>query len=890
MSELHDYPYTNYEDDFCGCCRMLYQAGVKLDFANGKLHLLNKGNFVLSEVTIERATTALQDENGHNITAYLINAGASGNQLVFTDGTGNRYYVDVPFARASEYDVNDQKITSYLKNITLVDNNVRVTLGDGSSFDLTIPFATKASTDINNKPLVTYAASLVVSGNKLLLKNGNGETINEVTVSFASSANADGLGNTIASSYGSSLQTGTTTLKLISKDGTLLSEVTCPYSISSSSDTDGNAFLSDYAELLVVDGDGRRIGVEAHDGTRLSTITVPFSTLSTDSTNAVERVEIVGDQIVFTTYGGVVTRCTIPYSLRSLNDGLGNEISETYVADVQQDAVTGEISFYDKEGNVLCSLTPSAREATYDPYGNEIADFIKTLVFDNQSNYLAATHGDGTVDSIVVNYSTMAHKDDLGNIIKNVYLTRLECITDADTGHSVLVGYNGEGSEILRIELTCYMAQRAIGDEDGNNIKSSYVASGDVNASGQIELKAKDNTVLSTITVPSIDEVKEINASTTPYIAGESGVCFHGSKTMELKDTQGNTKNSGNVLQYISTLRYPTVAIVTPGNSHVINASGSYETHKVGDIFTYIGRNNLGIPQIRLKRLSLNENPFLWQFQYDWQAFQMDGGYAAMSNDQSTFKISIPYTSRRTLKLKVGSTVTIPSGGVGTIGLDSGMFAGFLEGFGVKGYLEDAQYSMIHVINTRCYTYSVALDVVNYDSNAITFTADDDIEVSFDWDAYGSNNNGYTYEYDNSFMYMYGGQIQTNVETGYVDFDQITNNTIKASMACYFSTGGMDNSVIALNDAVVNNAKISGVKLNRKSNSNYLDEDISPYDGDYIIYNGNNEVIFSCTFANDIVSIAYNSANDDMNYFQDGDVISISFGYDNEPIAYIVTK
>lgn len=451
---VHEYPYTNYEDGcdmncFMGMC---HRAGVKLAVVGDSLQLLDKKNFVLSQVKISVAQSALKDELGHDLTAYLISAGKSGDYLIFTDGQGNETSVEVPYAVKALKDVDGQNITSYIKNISIAADKLRVTLGDNSAYEITVPYAIKAFTDVNDKPLTTYGASIEVSGNDIVLKDGMGTVINTITVHYAERASADESGNNIKESYGSTLQAGTTTIKLISKDGTTLSDITVPYATVANQDTNGNLFLHDYAESLVVDNDGKRIDLVAHDGTILSAVTVPFSTVATDATNAIERAEIVGDKLVLTTYGGQVTRLEIPWALRAGADKLDNQIDESYVADVRQDATTGVISFYAMNGSVLAELTPNSRVAEYDTFDNLIGDFVKTLVFDNQSKYLIATHGTGDADSIRIEYATSAWKDDIGNIIKNVYHKTL-LIEEDNEGRWNLVGLNGEGSEITRLIL-----------------------------------------------------------------------------------------------------------------------------------------------------------------------------------------------------------------------------------------------------------------------------------------------------------------------------------------------------------------------------------------------------------------------------------------------------
>lgn len=470
----HDFPYTEYESGGCslGCMmRCMHRVGVKLAFNNGMLELLDRNNFVLDSVKILWAESATYDDDNRPIKAYLISAGTRNNFLVVQNGNGEETLITIPYAETAKYTVDGDEINAFIKGFAIDGDQVKVTLGNGTSLLYTIPYATKAFTDVNSKPLTTYAAELAVAGNDLVLKDGMGTVINQITVHFSERAAADENGANIRENYAASLITGSTTLKLMSKANDLLSEITVPYSTSALQDTNGNLFLHDYAETLTVDNDGKRLDLLAHDGTLLSAVTVPWATLSLDAQNAIERVEIVGDEIVFTTYSGVVTRCTIPYSIRALNDNASNEITKTYVHNVMQDAVTGEISFYDAEENVLCALTPNSRIAMYDDHNNYLADYIKSVAWDSQNKYVKVTNGQNAVTSFVVEYAQAAWKDDLtpvGNIIKNVYVKTLFIELDNENRYN-LVALNGEGSEIHRLILPELVGAAAGGIEVNNH-------------------------------------------------------------------------------------------------------------------------------------------------------------------------------------------------------------------------------------------------------------------------------------------------------------------------------------------------------------------------------------------------------------------------------------
>lgn len=545
MSDLHEFPYTRYEED--GCCNnlgcfmgMCRRVGVKLAFNNGVLELLDPKGYVLDSVQIEYSKTAAQDLEGRPITSYLINAGIRDKYLVLRRGNSEEIILTIPYAEMSKYTVNGDEITSFVKGFTIDGNQVRITLGDGSSALYTIPFATMAATDINSKDLTSYGAGLAVDGNTIVLTDGQGRIINQITPNFAVRAREDENGNDIRENYASSLVAGTTTLKLFSKSGDLLSEITPNYAIISHQDENGNLFLHDYAESLTIDNDGKRLDLLAHDGTLLSAVRVPWSDLSEHANKSIERAEIVGDQIVFTTYEGNVVRLTIPYALRCDKDGLSNVITDTYLTRVTQDPTTGQLDFYNAEQEIVCSLVPDARRSTYDGLDNVISDYIKTLVFDNQAKYLKATHGDGTVDSILISYAQACLKDDIGNTIKNVYLTSLYCETNVH-GDFELVGLNGEQEEILRIKILAYKAQL---DVDGDPIRTTYATDLTQANTDLLQLVNKDGTVLGSVQLYNTYAKKlEQVADDQLKLKDKFGVVLD---TIQLYNTYGKSLNINN--------------------------------------------------------------------------------------------------------------------------------------------------------------------------------------------------------------------------------------------------------------------------------------------------------------------------------------------------------
>lgn len=505
----HEYPYTTYYEDIDQMCRCCRAANLHLDTNGDYLRLISDTDgSVISAVKVTYADTALTDMDGNPIKSYLISAGTNGTNLVFTRGNNEVISFEVPFAQTAAKDVQNKDILDYVYGLSISGDKVRITNGDGTVYELTIPFATKAATDVNDKDLTTYAATLTVDGRELVLSDSVGRELSRITPSFATVAQKDVDNDDIKSTYGNQLTQGTTTVKLLAKDSTVLSEITVNYATTAVQDTDGNLFLSDYAEKIVVDADGKRIGVEAHDGTRLATITVPFATLATDATNAVENVQVSGDQIIFTTYDGQTFSITAPYAVKAQKDDNGNTIKETYFAGVSNDTNAGTITFYDALGQTLAVIQNGViTHAIYDDYDNTLAGYIKTLQATAGSDYLTATHGDGTVDSIKVDYSERAWKDTNGNVIKNTYVKRLAIAQDPDDNQWKLYAYNGDNPEALLFAFEI-VAERAKKDINGK-LLTSYVADIDVNADSNLEVKDGEGNL-----------IKEISGSVTYTPAG----------------------------------------------------------------------------------------------------------------------------------------------------------------------------------------------------------------------------------------------------------------------------------------------------------------------------------------------------------------------------------
>lgn len=454
-----DFHEMNLDWLLCMCQKF---AGLRLEVQGDYLRLVNERDEVVSSVQVSYADHALKDIDGNMIQSYIISAGTSGDTVVFTKGDNSVTAITVPYANKAKYDIDGHEIEDYVLHTQIAGDKLRITKGDGTVAELTIPYAIRATDDEEGNDITTYATTLAVDGDNVVLRDRKGRLLNSITVAYAIKALQDVDGNAIKSTYASELQTGTTTVILKSSDGTVLSTITVPYATEAS-----HAVDADHADL------------------------------ADDATNAIETVAIVGDQIIFTTYGGTQTAVTVPYAVKALKDGLGNEITETYVANVGTNVNTGEIIFYDAEGNTIVSIVPQVEKAKKDTYNNLIADYIKQILVDVNSNYVTVVHGTGTTDSLIINYATKALNDLNDQAIHNTYISYIECVEDVDDGHYKLVCYDGDTpkAELFRFEVTAYSAQTDINGKD----LTTYVADVDYNASKQIEVTDGGGNVLKTL-------------------------------------------------------------------------------------------------------------------------------------------------------------------------------------------------------------------------------------------------------------------------------------------------------------------------------------------------------------------------------------------------------
>lgn len=468
-----DFHEMNLEWLFDACCR---NTGLALNVSGNALRLVNSDGEVLSSVIVSYAEKALTDKNGKDISTYIFSVAGVGDTLVFTKGDGTITSVTVPYADKAKYDIDGHEIQDYIYNVQVAGDKIRVTHGDGTIAEITVPYAVKATNDEEGKDITTYAASLTVEGDAVVLRDSKGRLLNSITVPYATKALQDVDGDAIKSTYAGVLATGTTTVSLKAKDGTVLSTITVPYA------TEAN-----------------------------HAVNADLATVATDCTNAVENVAVSGDQIVFTTYGGNTFNITSPYSVKAQKDDNGNVIKTTYVANVTQDSGTGELQFRDALGNVIVTLVPVAGVAIKDDYNNNLADYIKSIVVNQNADYITVTHGTGTSETLTVHYAETAWKDTNGNVIKNTYIKYMECVEDVDDGHYKIVCYNGDNpmAELFRFEVTAYSAQTDINGKD----LTTYVADVDYDASKQIKVTDGAGNTLKTL-ANKVANIADVNLTT----------------------------------------------------------------------------------------------------------------------------------------------------------------------------------------------------------------------------------------------------------------------------------------------------------------------------------------------------------------------------------------
>lgn len=449
---FHDYPYSDYHElNLDWLMRNCGNLELKLDVQGNYLRLINKKGEIVSSVLVHYADTALQDIDGRDIQTYIFSSSVSGDNLVFVHGDNSVTTITVPFATKASQDVQGKDLLNYAYSLSISGDKLRITKGTGDSVELTIPFAVKASQDEFGKAIDTYAASLEADDDTIILRDSKGRLLNQITVPYATAAG-----------------TAEEAAHAVEAD---------------------SALTADHAD-------------EADSA--------DYATLATNATNAVQTVTISGNNMIFTTYGGQQFTVQAPFAVKANQDDNGNVIKNTYVASVSQDINTGEMSFLDATGQLITKLTPLSTSAARDSYNNLIADYIKSLTVAQDSDYITVEHGTGSTDTITVDYSRRAWKDTNDQVIKNTYVTYLECAEDVEDGKWKLFFYNGDnpraaiGScEIVSVtaeqdvngkELTSYVAEVSV---DANDSTKVNIIDGDSNSlnviSGSVTLTPSGN-------------------------------------------------------------------------------------------------------------------------------------------------------------------------------------------------------------------------------------------------------------------------------------------------------------------------------------------------------------------------------------------------------------
>ena len=295
---------------------------------------------------------------------------------------------------------------------------------------------------------------LEVSGNQLLMKTADNTIISAITIPYATEA---GSANTANSSAYASTAGSASSAAYASTAGSAATAANATEAAhAATADNATSATSATSADYATTAG-------TAAEATHAASADYATTTGNVEKAgNGIKSVAINDfGNLVITLEDNTVLTDSVKYAIKAQNDSLNNNISRTYFASVIDD--NGTLKFEDAHGTVIASITPSSQIADQDSYGNTIADYIKTIATAAGSNYVTITHGNGTVDTILIPYSDAAWKDTNGNVIKNSYIKRLEIVTDPNDGQKKLVAYNGDTpeAELFRIPVEAYHAQEA---------------------------------------------------------------------------------------------------------------------------------------------------------------------------------------------------------------------------------------------------------------------------------------------------------------------------------------------------------------------------------------------------------------------------------------------
>lgn len=312
---------------------------------------------------------------------------------------------------------------------------------------------------------------LAVAGDKLSLVNDRGETINSVTVSYATKSLTDQNGRNIDTYIFSVAGVGDTVV-FTHGDGTSTA-ITVPYAEKSKYDLTGHE-IEDYVFNTQIAGD--KVRITHGDGTIVDLV-IPFATsASTDAdgkdlTTYAASLSVENDNICLRdAKGRLLDSVVASYATRALKDDSGNVIESSYASTLQTGTTT--VILKANDGTVLSTITvPYATESSHATNSDlatlatDATNAIETVAI--SGDYIVFTTYGGQAYSIQSPFSVKAQKDDLGNPIKTTYVAGVT--NNAQTG--ALEFRDAMGNIIVSLLPT---VDTAVHDDYGNAL-ADYV-------------------------------------------------------------------------------------------------------------------------------------------------------------------------------------------------------------------------------------------------------------------------------------------------------------------------------------------------------------------------------------------------------------------------------
>lgn len=312
---------------------------------------------------------------------------------------------------------------------------------------------------------------LAVAGDKLSLINDKGETINSVTVSYATKSLTDQNGRNIDTYIFSVAGVGDTVV-FTHGDGTSTA-ITVPYADKSKYDLTGHE-IEDYVFNTQIAGDKLRI---THGDGTIVDLVIPFATSAStdvdgkDLTTYAASLTVENDNICLRDAKGRLLNSVVAnYAVRASKDNSGNDIESSYASTLQTGTTT--VILKANDGTVLSTITvPFATESSHATNSDlatlatDATNAIETVAI--SGDYIVFTTYGGQAYSIQSPFSVKAQKDDLGNTIKTTYVAGVT--NDAQTGK--LQFRDAMGNIIVELLPT---VDTAVHDDYGNAI-ADYV-------------------------------------------------------------------------------------------------------------------------------------------------------------------------------------------------------------------------------------------------------------------------------------------------------------------------------------------------------------------------------------------------------------------------------